>query len=551
MLAPTAPVMEPLANLLATLKQAWREGASPDAASALRAHPDLLQYPSLAMDLVYEEYCVREAAGSAPEVEEFCQQFPAFQSQIRELLEGHRLLADHPELFDPTTDWPRAGDRFEQLTIVQEVGRGAFAHVYLARDPETGDRLVILKLTPARSGEARTLGPISHPHIVSVLWARQSGAFYAVCMPFVGTVTLRDVLESGFRATPVQPRSAQTFLKLLGAPKLPAPTQPVVPLLGGKESYPEAVAAIASCLADGLGFLHRSGIIHGDLKPSNVLLGFGGHPYLIDFNLSRDVATCPFQCGGTLAYMAPEQLRLLLGGRSEEGPATAGDVYSFGIMLFESLTGRVPFEPLNVPDRKRIATDLLQRQTAARTGPASGHPRIPKSLAVLIDRCLDSNPAQRPPIAWVKRKIDFYLARKVRRLRLFVGAGLVTAAIAIWFAISNTQHATDPVSLTAGAETPTAPRPLTAEDHFARGLRYLKQQDTAPAMKDFTDARRIRAEGPNTAYLAYCYTLAHQHSAASKLYGDAIKDFGFSRAWVHNNRGYSLTQAAPTAIKLS
>src|SRR5262249_10382324 len=163
---------EALADLVDSLKQAWREGSPPDTAQALRDPPELLGSRSFVVDLAYEEYCLRTEAGCPPEDEAFCEALPAFRSQVREVLRGHHLLADHPDLLDKAeVAWPRIGERFEGLTIVRELGRGAFARAYLAVDPETGGRPVALKLSPSPSREARTIGPIAHPHVVGVHWA--------------------------------------------------------------------------------------------------------------------------------------------------------------------------------------------------------------------------------------------------------------------------------------------------------------------------------------------------------------------------------------------
>ena len=212
---------------------------------------------------------------------------------------------------------------------------------------------------------------------------------YAVCMRYVGTRTLRDSITSGSGREP-RGRSARQFLDADDTPGVPRPLLTTAPVITGRESYPDAVAAIAARLADAICYLHHSGIIHGDLKPSNILLGPGGHPYLIDFNLSTTLADPSLACCGTLAYMAPERLRLLLGGAVEEEPGTAADVYSFGVVMFEALTGELPFEPVESPDPVRAAVELIRHQAGPR--PAAGCPEIPSSLGRLIDRCLDPRP---------------------------------------------------------------------------------------------------------------------------------------------------------------
>src|SRR5690349_176321 len=134
----TATPPSTLAELAESLKEAWRGGTHADAVRALDENPALLRHRTLVVDLAYEEYCIREQAGDTPAAESFCRQFPAYHSEIREVIRGHRLLADHPELLAPAPNWPRPGERFEDLHIVRELGRGAFARVFLARDPTAG-----------------------------------------------------------------------------------------------------------------------------------------------------------------------------------------------------------------------------------------------------------------------------------------------------------------------------------------------------------------------------------------------------------------------------
>src|SRR5262249_23742936 len=180
-----------------------------------------------------------------------------------------------------------------------------------------------------------------------ILWARQVGRMYAVCLPYVGAVTLWDAVAGAFRDTPSSP-SGRALLAPPPNPDLPAAPGPAT-LLTGRQAYPPPVAPGAARGADAVAYIPQAGLVHGDLKPSNILLAPGGHPYLIDFNLAGAGAD-PLRCGGTLPYMAPERLWLMLGdgaaGNTEaKGPATAADVYAFGVVLFETLTGRVPFQP--------------------------------------------------------------------------------------------------------------------------------------------------------------------------------------------------------------
>lgn len=533
---PTSPPAPEMATaLVETRKRYWREGAEPDAAAALRENPELLAERSLVVDLAYEEYCLREEAGEVPDAESFCRRFPAYRSQIREVIRGHRLLADHPELLTQPVVWPRPGDTFEQLVVVRELGRGAFARAYLARDPETGDRPVVLKLSPARSEEARTLGTIAHENIATVFWARQAGGFFAVCMPFVGARTLRDAIEAAFASGP--PRSGLALLGPGPVPDSPAAGAPGAPLLSGRESYPDAVAAVAACLADAVAYLHGRGIAHGDLKPSNVLLGPGGRPHLIDFNLSTGDDASLLRLGGTLPYMAPEQLRLVLGKRGAAPVPAAGDVHAFGVVLFEALTGRVPFEPVASANPSVVASGLLARRAELRRPPTANSPGIPAPLTRLIDACLAENSLARPPIGLVKRSLLSYLARhRNRRLRV---AGLAPLALAATgWALAPAPH--PPVEPPPTVVRAVEATPQTAEEFFARALRYLDAGDTSPALRDLALSYKLKPDGRTAGYLAYAHSLAEQYPSAAFFYKRASRELGFSPAWVRCNLAHTL-----------
>jgi len=93
--------------------------------------------------------------------------------------------------------WRKGGERKGDLTVLRELGRGSFARVFLATEATTGDRLVVVKFAVQGDAEARTMGRLSHSHIVPILSARveESSGLTAVCMPYLGSATLEDVLE--------------------------------------------------------------------------------------------------------------------------------------------------------------------------------------------------------------------------------------------------------------------------------------------------------------------------------------------------------------------
>ena len=537
-----APPASP-ADVARSLKQAWRDGAPPNVAGTLRDHPELLRRRTLVLDLAFEAYSLQEEAGRTPDAESFCRDLPAFRSDVRAMIRDYRALVDHPEVFDRLeVRWPEPGAVFAGFTVVRELGRGAFARAYLAADPDTGDRPVVLKLSPTASGEARTLGPVRHPHVAEVYWARRVDGVSALGMRFVGAATLADAVGAAFDTPAGRPPTARTILAAIDAAGagLPEP-DPVPPLLRPRQSYADAVAAIAARLAAALAALHARGVTHGDLKPSNVVLGPGGHPYLIDFNLAGGVGESLHRYGGTLPYMAPERIRRLLGQTTDAGPADRSDVYSFGAVLHQALTGRLPVEPINRPDVTDVAADLLARQQSGTR--RVGGVGVPRVLARLVGECLAADPARRPTAAALARRLDRFVGRRARRAAWALAAAVaIGGAVVAWLA---TRPATGPETRQAAVVPISAPAPadpVTADDFVARGFRFLAKGDWSGAFGDFSDASRLRPGGGTRALMGYSRTRAGKFDEAAVCYTDAIDKWGYRPAWVLNNRAHARIQ---------
>ena len=347
--------------------------------------------PALEVELIYREYCLAELNESQPDPAVFLARFPAHREMLERLFSVHRACSSSQLDYwiEPALGadvFPEAGDEIGAYLLRRELGRGAFARVFLAEQGDLENRLVILKLSTRPTREPWLLARARHSHIVEILSHAvvDDGAFQLICMPFLGGATLSAVLDHRRRVR--RPRDSRgDLLKDLDAVAAAEysgvnPARPAREILNSLTDC-QAMAWITARLADALDHAQCRDVIHGDVKPSNILLTADGNPMLLDFNLARnwsfDKTNGPLgDAGGTLAYMAPERVRALatMGSTSVDTLSSSAlepfagddphsaDIYSLGIVLLEALTSASPAEVMhdpNAPEREpRKMSDL-------------------------------------------------------------------------------------------------------------------------------------------------------------------------------------------------
>ena len=345
--------------------------------------------------------------------------------------EGIAELFSDLHAADPQAAWhlaraatamPNVGEAFLDFHLTAELGRGAFSRVYLARQMSLADRAVVLKVSTDLMGESRVLAQLQHTNIVPIYSAHHASPLQAVCMPFFGAATLADVLRElhGLTALPASGRHFLSTIHGRRADTVVAPSatpaeqgkgperngvsaaEVQFPLSAstlenlGKSTYLDAVLWLGARLADGLAHAHDRGIFHHDLKPANILLADDGQPMLLDFNLAEDTKlrnkAAAVRVGGTLPYMAPEQLEAFqVGGRLADGRS---DLYSLGLILFELLTGQHCYA---MPTG--TLAEVLKQMRAERQQPPRGlrtlNPAVTPAVAAIVRHCLEPDPAAR------------------------------------------------------------------------------------------------------------------------------------------------------------
>jgi serine/threonine protein kinase len=419
-----------------------------DARQILLEHPSLCRSKSVVLDLAYEEYCRRVDAGEEVDVPGFVRRFPGYQTSLLRQIEAHEWLAEHPEVLGAPVTWPIEGAEFLGFRLREELGRGAFSRVFLAEELALGQRAVVVKVSRLSGIEPRALGRLRHPHIVpvhSVQFDEPSG-LSAICMPFYGRATLYDLLDHAFRqgTAPSHGRVVPEAIRGAAASGDPAEDAPRKDVGNWwATSYAGAVVRLGTQLSDALEFAHRAGIFHCDIKPSNVLLCLSG-VRLFDFNLALGEEAASGR-GGTLPYMAPEQLQMVAGKAA--GPDLAArvdartDLFSLGVLLYELLSGQLPWGalPTHLPGQ-RVAEELLARHARGPRPLRAVAPTLNARLAQVIESCLAYRPADRPATAaqfgralrremgWRSRGARF--SREHRRATIVALAAVLVAATA-------------------------------------------------------------------------------------------------------------------------
>ncbi|WP_437571845.1 serine/threonine-protein kinase [Sorangium sp. So ce542] len=309
-----------------------------------------------------------------------------------------------------------------RFTIGRRLGEGAFGVVYEAHDRERGARVAMKslhRLDPVAlyrfKREFRALSEVVHPNLVALheLFSEDNRWFFTMDL-----IEGADFL-SAVRGPSAQRAPAPSASMLAPAGGDPDETAPVVsstwpePVASGGAARGRGDAARAPAaappprwgplrsalfqLAQGLAALHAAGKLHRDLKPSNVLVTREGRVVILDFGLVTELSTGSIdQSGshiaGTPAYMAPEQAR-----RGTLSPAC--DWYAVGVMLYEALTGRRPFEggALEV---------IVQKQRDRPPPPSALADGIPGDLDALCAELLRPDPGERPPAHEVLRRLS-------------------------------------------------------------------------------------------------------------------------------------------------
>jgi eukaryotic-like serine/threonine-protein kinase len=298
--------------------------------------------------------------------------------------------------------------------IVRKLGTGGMANVYLAEDQELG-RSVAIKILDDRHAadeqfverfrrEAKNAAALSHPNIVAIYDRGEAEGTYYIAMEYLDGRTLKELLVR------------------FGMP-------PVKIAIGYTRQVLSALA-----------FAHKYGLVHRDIKPHNVLVDSAGHVKVTDFGIARSESSQMTEAGsiiGTAQYLSPEQAR---GAPVDQ----RSDIYSVGVLLYELLTGSVPFTgdtPVEI---------AMKHLSAVPEPPSKKRPEVPRGLDLAVVRALAKDPADRYQSA---EEMDAELARIEQGFRVSDETADAATAVLAGSGIDTTAVRKAPV-VTTGAYRP-------------------------------------------------------------------------------------------------
>ncbi len=300
--------------VLAEQRRDWIAGKRIPADERLRQHPELADEPACAAELIYHEFSLRQELGESPDWQQQLRQYPEHAALLERLRQADQLVE---QTLAAPAQLP-AGT-FADYDLLEEVGRGGMGVVFKARHKSL-DRIVALKVLRSDGTgeerkrfdrEARAVARLQHPNIVQVYEVGETAGQAFVSLEFVDGQSLAHRLHG----TPLPARQA---------------------------------AALVEILARAMHYAHEKGVIHRDLKPSNIMMRLADgtvEPVIVDFGLARCIEpgsarlTASGLSIGTWQYMTPEQL---CGEPDALGPGC--DIYALGVIMYELLTGRLPFD---------------------------------------------------------------------------------------------------------------------------------------------------------------------------------------------------------------
>ena len=368
------------------------------------------------------------AGGKNVNVEEYCNKYP----QYKELILSKLKIAEY--IKSDFAEEDLSGKKLAEYIILKELGRGGMGVVLLGIHTALS-RLTAIKILPPSIAndkealknfqeEAKIIAKFNHPNIVPIYSISNERGMYYIAMGYVPGPSLKDVLiklQANPNADPLRLKVASIReLLITSFVEQNDISQRSISLKRElkfwDKTYLQFVLTIASEITNALSYAHQNGIIHGDIKPSNILLTNEGIPLIVDFGLSKDFKNFATpkdnEFTGTLAYAAPEQINGNITNQKT-------DIWALGVTLYELIILKNPFTGSTI---KNTAEKIIRGNPLPLR---SLNKKIPLEVEAIVNKCLevkpenrytsiaelsddlrnylDSNPIKAKPIGFIKR----------------------------------------------------------------------------------------------------------------------------------------------------
>jgi serine/threonine protein kinase/tetratricopeptide (TPR) repeat protein len=400
------------------------------------------QRKNASLNLAIDDFIAQLTSRPNEDVESLLADFPEHADELRRLLPSMRMLVSlqASEAGCGVTSGSDLNRELGDFRILRELGRGGMGVVYEAEQLSLGSRRVALKVLPFAGMlddrqlrrfklEAAAAAILKHPHIVSIISIGFDRGVNYYAMELIEGLSLADLIESR-KAT-----KAKTERPAKSAADTPHALHDTT---ARHTDFFRAVATLGVQAAEALDHAHQQGIVHRDVKPSNLMLDAAGNVFVTDFGLAHIEAspgiTLTGDLIGTLRYMSPEQAS---GRNAYVDPRT--DVYSLGATLYELATDRPAVQG---QDRATMVREIVETEPAS---PRTHTPAMSVDLETILLKCLAKEPSaryetakaladdlrrfldQKPIVARRPRLFDT-LAKSARRHKVVVAATAIVIA---------------------------------------------------------------------------------------------------------------------------
>jgi eukaryotic-like serine/threonine-protein kinase len=501
------------------------------------------QKPENIIEQAVQRFVDAQLQGQQPNIDEFVKQYPEFESQIGQRIQSLQKIdglfaclmeADTSDFGEGIPEHSLIGKRLGDFEVLSLIGTGGMGAVFLARQVSL-DREVALKVVSSVGGtqaknldrfkrESKVLAKISHPNIVPIYEVGQHGPYFYFAMEYVKGVSLDKIISSIRNAKPDDKASKVMHKCLEAQASIYDDNYSEDESSKGAEidtDYIVGISKVIISIASALDYAHKKGILHRDVKPSNILIDTEGTAKLVDFGLAKaetqQTITITGEFFGTPSYVSPEQIR------KPETVDCRSDVFSLAATYYECLTLHPPFEGDTVNE---TLTQVISREAIP---PKKYCPRLSTDFNIVLLHALEKLPEDRyqtaadfaadienllefKPITAKRPSITQRVYKAVRRNPLKVVALSASILVIVLGYFLLSVHVQEK-------------KRAAIIEQYRQGRDRLEGEQYSEALQYFIKVARATPKDAEVQYyIGECYRETNQYEKAIEAYNEAIKN---------------------------